>query len=483
MIKMNKIRFVFLLLFWILPFVLSAQLSSDSNQEQQALQVAKKFCHLLIQFSEGQRTTVFQQLNAMCSGIDCSAYDDLKTNKEITLRNYLMALQFKYPQTLPMRISTPTLTDCEIYQEYDFKVELDWNCMLQQNFSTSNIINLSHNQLKNCMYIFTVDQIYPTLSKQTRRKLIYSGKSGKIIAFVKQDSPIITYNKGLDAYARKKFSVALSYFDQAVALGGVKFSYKYDCYMGGYTISCLQNNLEQALCYAKKMNDIGAEFYLQGYLAMVKGQLSVAYNHYKNLEKYLQEGKKSIYTLADACYYLGILSAYPSEFVPQASGRKSVEYFVKATRSRSLIASASAYCLYQFWVVHQMDSRGGITEEDLSYSDALLYLEKAAKANFPAAYLPWGVALYYDFNDSKQAVVWLKKAAELGNRMAMAIMGRLMTTEAVLREHKTEGRHWLQQALNGDGLQESIDVFRNTIGRDIWPASRDQVVAFVRQEY
>lgn len=65
-----------------------------SAQQQTALQCAKQFCDLLMRYSNGERT-LNTQINALCSGADCSAFDDIKTNKEVTLRNYLMAIDRK----------------------------------------------------------------------------------------------------------------------------------------------------------------------------------------------------------------------------------------------------------------------------------------------------------------------------------------------------------------------------------------------------
>lgn len=84
--------------------------SLTESQRQEALQCATKFCDLLTRFSNGDRT-LNSQINALCSGADCSAFDDIKTNKELTLRNYLLAIQTKFPDKLPTTVSVPTLAD------------------------------------------------------------------------------------------------------------------------------------------------------------------------------------------------------------------------------------------------------------------------------------------------------------------------------------------------------------------------------------
>lgn len=105
-------RALLLFLTGLIALASSAQ-NLTQAQKQEALQCATKFCELLTRFSNGERT-LNTQINALCSGADCSAFDDIKTNKEITLRNYLLAIQTKYPHKLSMAITTPTLSASNI---------------------------------------------------------------------------------------------------------------------------------------------------------------------------------------------------------------------------------------------------------------------------------------------------------------------------------------------------------------------------------
>ena len=90
-------RFIILLL-TIVPFTAHSQKVITPGVEEKALSCVGKFCSLLTRWSNGERT-LDSQIYALCSGNDCSAYDDINTMKETTLRNYLLGIQKKYPKS------------------------------------------------------------------------------------------------------------------------------------------------------------------------------------------------------------------------------------------------------------------------------------------------------------------------------------------------------------------------------------------------
>ena len=109
----------FLLLLALLPMMAQAQITKvTEEQKQQALQHVTEFCNLLTQWGNGQRT-LDTKIYALCSGNDCSAYDDVSTNKETTLRNYLLGIQKKYPKSLSIHLSQPSISNiffqCQSY--------------------------------------------------------------------------------------------------------------------------------------------------------------------------------------------------------------------------------------------------------------------------------------------------------------------------------------------------------------------------------
>ena len=86
-----------LLLLVLLPtFAYSQSYLTDGEQEKRIAHVSK-FCSLLSRWSNGERTLDTQIYN-LCSGSNCTAYDEVTTKKETTLRNYLLGIQKNYPQ-------------------------------------------------------------------------------------------------------------------------------------------------------------------------------------------------------------------------------------------------------------------------------------------------------------------------------------------------------------------------------------------------
>lgn len=473
-------KHLLLLLLGCMPVFASAQTLTET-QKQDALQCAAKFCNLLSRFSNGERTLT-TQINALCSGADCSAYDDIKANKEVTLRNYLMAIQQKYPSRLQMNLSQPSLDNCEIFQDYDFSVgTVGFETMpgLDNQYVMAELPSVEHNNLLNVVFIFYIKQEY--MGKSLDRKLIYSSKSGKITAFVCNNSPIISYSKGLDAIALRQYKMAVSFFEEAIRNGGDKFSGKKDCYLGAYVASIFSFDLNQALEYANQYGDIGYILNTKGQIALQKGQMEVAYNCYKQLETELMKGTKSFYPLSGVYYMLGILHLMPNSTLAHHDSGKSAYYLKKCISANGECAMAAAYILYIAWIGYQQDSSGGISDNDVSYTEALSYLKMAANKGYPPAFLPLAIAEQYDVKNKREAVVWYEKAANTGNAMAMALLGRMLVNESEFADRRNEGIKWLRKSLEGDVLDKAIDEFGRNVGRDIWPYSRENVQQLLRQ--
>lgn len=476
---MKPMKHLLLLLLSCIPVFTSAQVLTDV-QKQEALQCATKFCNLLARFSNGERT-LNTQINALCSGADCSAYDDIKTNKEVTLRNYLMAIQQKYPKKLQMQISQPTFSDCEIFRDYDFSLSTNYGTLTGSQYQMSVLPTIEHNDLLNIIIVFNVKQHYPSLGLSTERKLIYSQKSGKITSFVCKNSPFLSYTKGLDAFAQQQYIEAIAYFDEAINNGGKKFAGKNDCFTGGYIASVLLLDFKRALKYANLLGDIGYILNCKGQIALQEGRLTDSYHCYKQLENELSQGTKSLYPISSVYYMLGVFHMMPKTEFPYYDSSKSASYLKKCVVENSDNSVEAAYILYIAWIGHQQDSAGGIAEKDMTYSEVLSFLRMAANKNYPPAFLPLAIAEHFDVKNIKEAVKWYEKSAKAGNNKAMALLGKVLVTEPEYLYRKNEGIEWLKKSLEGNGLELSINEFGKNIGRNIWPDSREAVMQLLKQ--
>lgn len=204
---------IFIILLGILPLFVSAQ-TLDASQKQEALNIATQFCNLLTRFCYGERQLT-TQINALCSGADCSAYDDIKTNKEVTLRNYLMAIQQKFPKKLATEISAPSLSDCQIYEEPVISLSLDWGKASGSDVSTTIVHSLNKDGIADYFVVFNVTQRYSSLGKSTQKKVIYSVKNKKITALITSQGSYISFLNGTVAYSNKNFAKAGQLFESA----------------------------------------------------------------------------------------------------------------------------------------------------------------------------------------------------------------------------------------------------------------------------
>lgn len=466
-----------LLILSCIPFFASAQALTET-QKQEALQCATRFCDLLVRFSNGERM-LNTEIFALCSGADCSAFDDIKTNTETTLRNYLMAIQRQYPAKLEMQLSKPTFSACEIYQEYDFSVSGGYSAFTGEQYLMAMTPQLEHDRLLNTVIVFNVEQKLPSLGKSTERKLIYSRKSGKITAFVCKDSPVLSYSKGLDAFAKQEYKKALSYFEEAVNNGGKKFSMKKDCYMGAYLSCVMSLDFKAALNYANLLGDIGYILSIKGQIALQEGRYMDAFQCYRQLESELLKGAESYQSLGGVYYMLGLFYSMPKANFPDADSKKAAYYLKKSVEANEDNAVEAAYMIYVAWNIYQSYSIG-ISDEDMTYSEALSYLKIAAEKNYPPAFFCLALE-EYNVGNKKEAVKWYERSAETGNTVTMAILGKILATESEFSFRKEEGIKWLEKSLEGDRLEKDIENLREFMGLELWPASREDVRQLIRQ--
>lgn len=436
-----------MLLVMLLSLTAAAQTLTES-EKQAALKCATDFCSLLTRFSNGERT-LDTQINNLCSGADCSAFDDIKTDKETTLRNYLLAIQARYPQSLPMTITPPTLAKSRVYGEPDISMSQSWGSVLGYE---AEITEMSIDDYVNKYLVFDVRQTYSSLGRSADKKLIYDVNAKKITAFIDGEGSYMLLLRGMDALVRKDYHQALNYAERAAQ--NPRSSLARRCYGLGFGGAIGQLDLEKALMYAKLLND--------RYLIAVLGvAYHLASEQFSKAQPYVSQLEDVILTDNDltrdergrAYQLLGV--TYSSYSYPDNNLPKGLSYLKKAVENGNAQGGCTIYLLNQAY-----------GEDYIEGDEAVNYLFKSAELGFPTSCFLYA-GIMEDADRITEAKSYYLKAAQGGNPMAMAAYGRLLMKGG----DTYNGRKWLRKALEDDFLDEKIE--ESGYGR--WPETREDI--------
>lgn len=463
-------KHLFILLLSCIPMFSTAQTLTET-QKQEALQSANNFCNLLKRFYEGERT-LDTQIYGLCSGRNISAYDEIKTNSEKTLSNYLLAIQAKYPGNLAVQLSAPSFSNSETHYDYNYHVAMEYTNLGNLNTKES-LVSITRAKILNSKVIFNITLTIPSLSKRIEKKLIYSTESGKITGFVMQNSPIISMSKGLDCFAQGYYNQAINYFDEAIRNGGERFSHKKECNIFAYYACTCSLDFSNAQKYATSLGDFGYILSTKGQIALKEDRISDAIDCYSQIEKGLMEGRKSLLPIGNTYYQLGLLYGYPGS---SYNSHKCADYLKKCASSKDIASTMSAYWIYVYWLVNKNEHEGGISDQDMKYNDAYLYLKQAAIGNYPPALLYYAFAAEKDLKNTDEAVTYYKKSADTGNVIAMVNLGRVLCEDSKYSSRKQEGLSILKKVLTKSTIEKDIDEFLKSCPRyDTWPENRKDI--------
>ncbi|MDE6770522.1 MAG: hypothetical protein K2J78_12430 [Muribaculaceae bacterium] len=454
-------RTIFLIILGLLPIISVAQ-KPTAAQEQAALNSAKQFCNLLVRFSEGERT-LNTQINTLFSGADCSAFDDIKSNKEVTLRNYLMAIQQQYPKKLEMSITTPSLANSTYYVEPTMSMSTEW-----QNHSTSDVamtesIVLSTEGISNFYIMFDVVQKYPSLGKSINKKIIYDVKTGKLTAFITNSGSYISYLNGLLAFSKGDYSSAIRYFDLSVQ--NDRSSLKKACYGFACMAAIYCNNFENAVKYAELYGDTA-------FITVTKLQYYLQHENFEAAFPYIKELESLLKTRTDFSdktkseFYLLLANMYINPLVSYQDIQKALYFISKAEESGS---NKSGHFIYVWYLLLPEGTF-------VSAETAFKKLGESASAGYPPAIYMWGYNLER-IEEPDQALRWYEKAINYGNHRAMASAGKML----IEKGEKNKGISYLKKSLEGNALDIELEDMDLTYGfRPIWPQSRNDVETFLK---
>lgn len=447
-------HFIFILLACI-TFLSQAQNLSQAEMNK-AQNCATEFCNLLQRFSNGERT-LNTQINALCSGADCSAFDDIKANKEVTLRNYLMAIQQKYPTKLEMHITPPSLAESKTYIEPSIGFGFGWGNYGNSELSTAETAVVSIEGVENVYVVFDVIQQYPSLNVSTKKKIIYDNNLGKITAFITNNGSYISFLNGTLAITNKDYNAAIAYFETA-ALND-RFSLRKNCYGLAMVCAIYLDDMDKMVHYAVKTNN---KVYidmmkLQQYIA--KEQFNEAYPYILELESLMGQ-REDLSDILKSNIYAIIANCYANPYAAYQDFNKSRKYIMQAVELGDLKSAYNVYCWYT------------ILEDNFIGADvALDCLRKAAEGGYPPAFYQWGQILEFGSNDKEQALYWYEKSAQSGNPVGMASAGKLL----IEKGDKTKGIQWLKKSLEGQKLEAQLEDYELSTGLAPWPKSRADV--------
>lgn len=448
----------------ILPLMASAQISTVTEaQKQQALQTVSNFCSLFQQWANGQRT-LDAQIYALCSGNDCSAYDDVSTNKETTLRNYLLGIQKKYPRSLSMQISQPSLVNSSITYDLQIAVDYAWREGSESAiYGTALTANSKIMGYNNAYIVFDVVHSFPSLNKSTPKKIIYDVKAGKVTAFITGNGTFISYLQGFDLCVKKDYENAISKFAYAAdnsRSAMVKRANELIC-----SLYMMLGDVKSAGKYADLIGDQYLSAMCKSISLFTENRYSEAIVHLLKCESLINSTIhtntiSSVHFLLGNCYLLG------------AGDAKKATYYLRKSAEEGY--PASGFLLYSLYLLEQID------EEDVSIDEAFDWLAWSAENGYPPAFFSMGQ--YEEFiKNISEAVTWYTKAANYGNPVGMACLGKLLIEQGGTNVAK--GKDWLRRSLEGNGLETYLKDYEAGIGLPMWPKSRADVQKLLNETH
>lgn len=445
-----------MLLVMLLSLTAAAQTLTES-EKQAALKCATDFCSLLTRFSNGERT-LDTQINNLCSGADCSAFDDIKTDKETTLRNYLLAIQARYPQSLPMTITPPTLAKSRVYGEPDISMSQSWGKVTESEISTTEIVEIIEKDYLNKYVTFDVTQAYTSLHRTVDKKLIYDVNAGKITAVITNSGAYINWLNGWHAFAQKDYRTALSYFENAAQ--NTRASFIRSCYAAAIASAIYIQDYQKALRHAERF---GNEYYVAvcSLMCLVQAdRYSEMMPAINRLESILTSDKDL--TASESGYASFILgTTYMMPDYPGYNMVKGLRWLQYADAYGNPSAGYNIYVWHTYYGREFVEA--SVAEEHLLHS---------VKYGYPPAFYAYGL-LADDDGDDDIARQMYEKSIAAGNNLAMASLGKLLIETG----DKEGGIRWLRKALSVENIEQLIEEASLVD----WPESKQDIIDLIEE--
>lgn len=417
-------------------------------QRTKALAMASQFCELLAQYSSNgdQYVDNDAKIFALCTSQNITAYNDLEGNKEDLLVSYLFTILGKYNNKLEMSFSRPQIE------------QISGLPMLEvTSLDISGNRSFEVNDFADRYIILGVKQTIASLSKTIDRKIIYSCKEDKIIAFTKDDSPFLTLCKAVEAFSKADYASVFRLVDEVLNHKRFDAFPKEQALLFAMMSAMFSEDLMRLKKYGSRTKDYIAFYnYATGLIYIKQGKTNIAL-------PYLETAVSKGYPFGCgfiACQYLILGTDYRNV-------QKAKFYFKKGLESNDRYEYGYTACFYAIMGLALPDEMG-LTEDQIT-----AYFKEAANNDYPVAYLPLSV-LYEQAGKKADAAVWDKKAAKLGSNLGKARFGNflLSSSDASLR---AEGLRYLREAALSDIDSELEDLGKLTGLIPIFPQSLNQV--------
>ena len=436
----------------IIPMLIFGQQVS-SMQKEEALSAAKQFCSLLSQYSNGKSTYLNNDAKMfnLCSNPKISTYDDLISQKEILLNDYLSIITKNYFNKIAFDFSGYKIE--EVFGIPEFNVTTGYGSLNigHESIDGTMIAEISASHYVDHYIVISVNKYIPSFPKTTNCKIIYSTKSGKILSFTNNESPYVSYLKGLQSFSNKDYKAAIRFFNLAVT--HPRFPEKTSCYTGATISSLYLNDIDSAVRYATASGDKLMIATAKGVRALINQDYPTAF---ENMKIAAEGGNFGAQQSLGCLYAGGIGTAVDTE--------KGIYWLKKSLAGGN---PGAAYFIALF----------GLHAEIISEEEYRKYLLIAGKSGFFPAYLLLG----YDYNATEEydeAFRWFEKSAKAGNTIGMANTGRYLAFGGTDKQVKEKGIYWLKKSIEGDAFEKDMGNIPFTPN---FPKSREDVEATIRK--
>ena len=440
------------------------------------MQHVTDFCNLLTQWSQGQRT-LDTKIYSMCSGNDCSAYDDVTAKKETTMRNYLLGIQKKYPQSLPMQISQPSLANAQITYEpvlsFGAKVgRLSNDSGYSSPDSYIDMGEFSIDSYKNAYISFYVNQTIPKLGINTSRIIVYDVNAQKVTAFVTGGGTFTSYLEGLNLMTKNDYKSAIAKFE--IASSNNRSSLKSSSLILAIVCSIYSSDFASAKRFAKALNDPLYNNYIEAMDMIIEMGKDDNWNYVpKILSKWLEceqiASKNAAYKEYLPAIYLncGMYYSLPRDYFSGRDVNKALYYFKKA------IAGGNTQAAIHLWIAFMDASDDEIDEMNISGDELMGYLEWAANKGQPFAILFMGKLEESGNENMQKAIYWYQKGADNGDPFSMACLGKLLLQKG--GNNVETGKKWRRKSLEGNRFELQREAYEGFVTENFWPNSRNDI--------
>ena len=454
-------KIITLLALCCLPMLAAAQ-SLTAAQKEEALRTVTEFCSFVERFCKGERT-LDTQIYALCSGRGCSTFDDIGTNSETKMENYLSAIQKTYARSLQTEISAPSLAKSKTYMEPEVGLSTQWGNFGMSELSTTMVTEADAVGISNQYIAFDVVQIYPALGKSMEKKIVYDVNNRKITAFITGGGTFISFLEGVSALTAKDYSSAVKYFD-AASQNERDPAFQKRCNLLSAICCAYTLDIESAFKYAQKAGD-------ELYIANFGHMLSLMHENFEEASKYASslsdiiESRTDMTQYQKSCAYTMLGSFFVEAPTPYQDVEKGVAYLKRAS---SLGNPAAKYAIF----IYQMNRL--IPDEMLGDDESVKLMVEAAEMGYPPALTMAGFLEEYFRKNSQKATMWYEKAAQAGNPIGMALYGRMLMKAG----NEYEAKKWLNKSLEGQGFENQIKEYELQFGAYFfpWPKSRQDVI-------